>query len=89
LILDGQQRTTTAYHMFYGVGDFRFYFDYKEFFSRMKSVEPSEVVDIVESKMDDWLVVKEARKAVTNQIDQFSEGLLPLESFKFRLFRLA
>lgn len=79
LILDGQQRTTTMYQVFYGKGPYKFYFNIKQYISDIKDINTDELVNITEEKMEDWIIVRDANQAPGNSPSaQISNGLFPL-----------
>lgn len=79
LILDGQQRTTTAYQIFYGKGKWRFYFDYKRFCNDIEDKGFEKIEDIVEDNIEEWLVALPGEKSITNPDEQKTRGLFPLD----------
>ena len=79
LILDGQQRTTTAYQIFYGKGKWRFYFDYKRFCDDVGKRDNEKVEDIIEDNIEEWLVALPREKSITNPDEQKTKGLFPLD----------
>ena len=79
LILDGQQRTTTMYQVFYGKGMYKFYFNIKQYINDVKNIKDDDLVNITEEKIEDWIVVRETGQQPGNNISaQIAEGLLPL-----------
>lgn len=79
LILDGQQRTTTMYQVFYGKGSYKFYFNIKQYISDIKDVNAEELVNITEEKMEDWIIVRDMNQVPGNSPSaQIANGLFPL-----------
>ncbi|GAB6181776.1 DUF262 domain-containing protein [Desulfotomaculum defluvii] len=79
LVLDGQQRSTTAYQIFYGKGKYRFYFNYKKFIDDIKEEQGNTIVSIIEDKIEDWLVCLPKHDAITHPDDQRAKGFFPLD----------
>ncbi len=79
LILDGQQRTTTMYQVFYGKGPYKFYFNIKQYISDVKDISADELINITEEKMEDWIIVRDANQSPGNNPSaQITSGLFPL-----------
>lgn len=79
LILNGQQRTTTMYQVFYGKGSYRFYFNIKQYISDIKGVNAEDIVNITEEKMEDWIIVRDMKQEPGNSPSvQIANGLFPL-----------
>lgn len=79
LILDGQQRTTTMYQVFYGKGPYKFYFNIKQYISDIADVSESELTNTIEEKIEDWIIVRDINQSPgNNPSTQISEGLFPL-----------
>lgn len=83
LILDGQQRTTTAYQVFYGKGNYKFYIDYAQFVQdieeELEDIE-DKITDIIEDRLEEWLVILPSKKALVGGDEQRSKGYFPLEN---------
>ena len=80
LVLDGQQRTTTGYQIFYGKGDHKFYFNYSQFIHDIKDAEAENIKSIIEDRIEEWLIAIEAEKAIINPDEQRTKGYFPLEN---------
>ena len=80
LVLDGQQRTTTAYQIFYGTGEHRFYFNYKKFVEDVQGANLDSFNTIIEDEMENWLIAINANKAISRHSEQISKGYFPLDS---------
>lgn len=78
LILDGQQRTTTAYQVFYSKGEFKFYFNYGQFIDDIKC-DLNNVHSIIEEKIEDWIEAIENKNSINDDsFLQKSKGYFPL-----------
>lgn len=78
LILDGQQRTTTAFQILYGRGKYRFYFDYGQFVIDIIDITKENFESLIEDKIDDWLIALPENVAITNPDNQRVKGYFPL-----------
>lgn len=79
LILDGQQRTTSAYQIFYGKGKYKFYFNYKQFVEDTKDADNNSITSIIEDIIEDWLVALPLEKAINSPDEQRTKGYFPLD----------
>jgi len=93
LILDGQQRTTTAYQILYDRGEFVFYFNLKQFIEDLKQFiedlkaknikeqNDKDLESLIEDNLEDLIAVferKQSKKPKTTA-DEISKGLFPLQ----------
>lgn len=78
LILDGQQRTTSAYQIFYGKGDLKFYFNYSNFIIDVINAQSGTIDSIIEDKIEDWLIALPQKEAINNPDEQRTKGYFPL-----------
>ncbi|MDF2612432.1 MAG: hypothetical protein K0S71_218 [Clostridia bacterium] len=84
LILDGQQRTTSIYQIFYGKGEWRFYINFKQFIEDVKDVKSEGLSGIIEDNIEDWISVFKledisSRNPGNNPDLQRALGLFPLD----------
>lgn len=84
LILDGQQRTTSIYQIFYGKGEYRFFIDFKKFTEDIMHTANDKLSGTIEDNLEDWIIVfkvnDHSKKNPGNNPDtQRSYGLFPLE----------
>lgn len=84
LILDGQQRTTSIYQIFYGKGKYNFYVNFEQFVQDIYSVNDDKVVGVIEDNIEDWLIAvnkndKSDKNPGNNPDTQRSKGLFPLD----------
>lgn len=84
LILDGQQRTTSIYQIFYGKGKYNFYVNFEQFVQDIYSVNDDKVVGVIKDNIEDWLIAvnkndKNDKKPGNNPDTQRSKGLFPLD----------
>lgn len=84
LILDGQQRTTSIYQIFYGKGKYRFYINFKQFVEDIKSVDEKDIVGIIEDNIEEWLIPIQTndntnKNPGSSPDAQRAQGLFPLD----------
>lgn len=79
LILDGQQRTTTAYQIFYGRGKLKFYFNYKQFIEDVRDESNETIKTVIEDKIEDWLIAIPVEKAINSPDEQRTKSYFPLD----------
>lgn len=84
LILDGQQRTTSIYQIFYGKGEWRFFINFKQFVNDIADIKSGDLSGVIEDSIEDWIVVfnvnDSSNKNPGNNPDaQRALGLFPLD----------
>lgn len=84
LILDGQQRITSIYQIFYGKGKYNFYVNFEQFVQDIYSVNDDKIVGVIEDNIEDWLIAvnkndKSDKNPGNNPDTQRSKGLFPLD----------
>jgi len=82
IILDGQQRSTSAYQILYGKGDYLFYLDYNTFCSEIGPITDSSTLQTkIEDKLDDLIVCFDSddTRNPLSYAEQLTRGLFPLK----------